>query len=437
MRRRRPRRRRRWKPVLRPRAGRRLPRELRAARVGRLARELPLGLDDPGFEVLLRRIDEGPVHQGNQVEVFTRGEDAFAAMRRAIGEARREVLVESYIWRDDATGQAFLDDLGAAVGRGARVRALADALGSFATRDDFWADLERRGIEAHLYNPLLARLWLQLYRDHRKLLVIDREVAFTGGMNIGEEYGSYPLPAWKARRARGATRTKRELRDTHLRVTGPVAWEMAVVFSEGWLRSAGAPFEIEPLDAAAEEADGARVLVLDARPNRGYGEAAAVLAAIVAAARERVWITNAYFAPRSEALPILGAAVARGVDVRLLLPGRTDVPLVRHAGHGYFRELLARGVRIFEYQAAILHAKSLVADGRVSVVGSTNLDFRSFHFNAECNLVVLDRETGRHLEAAFEEDLTRSEEITAQAWARRPALHKAGDRAARWLSPLL
>ncbi len=431
--RRRRRRRRRWKAVLRPRAGRRLPRELRAARVGRLARELPLGLDDPGFEVLLRRIDEGPVHQGNQVEVFTRGEDAFAAMRRAIGEARREVLVESYIWRDDATGQAFLDDLAAAVARGVRVRALADALGSFATRDDFWADMERRGIAARLYNPLLARLWLQLYRDHRKLLVIDREVAFTGGMNIGEEYGSYPLGSVRAPGHRQA----REWRDTHLRVAGPVAWEMAVVFSEGWLRAGGEPFPIEALDTALESGPGARAMVLDARPNRGYGEAAAVLAAIVSAARERVWITNAYFAPRPGAAPILGEAVGRGVDVRLLLPGKTDLPLVRHAGHGYFRDLLARGVRIFEYRTAILHAKSMVADGRVSVVGSTNLDFRSFHFNAECNLVVLDRATGRRLEEAFEADLASAEEIEADAWARRSPFHKAGDRAARWLSPLL
>ncbi len=424
---------RRWKPVLRPPAGRRLPRELRAARVGRLARELPGGLDDPGFEVLLRRIDEGPVHRGNQVELFTRGENAFAAMRRAIAEAREEVLVESYIWRDDATGRAFLDDLAAAAARGVRVRALADALGSFATRGELWADMERRGIEARLFHPLLAKIWLQLYRDHRKILVVDRRVAFTGGMNIAEEYGSYPLPS-VSRRMR---RLRKSWRDTHLQVTGPVAWEMALVFSEGWLRAGGEPFRIDPLDTAREAGEGARVLVLDARPNRGYGEAAAVLAAIVAAARERVWITNSYFAPRPGAVPILGEAVARGVDVRLLLPGHSDVPLVRHAGHGYFRELLARGVRIFEYQAAILHAKSMVADGRAAVVGSTNLDFRSFHFNAECNLVVLDRETGRRLEEAFEEDLAHSEEITPEAWARRAPLHKAGDRAARWLSPLL
>jgi cardiolipin synthase len=177
--------------------------------------------------------------------------------------------------------------------------------------------------------------------------------------------------------------------------------------------------------------------VLESRPSRGYVESAAVLAAIVAAARERVWITNAYFAPRRIALDILGRAAARGVDVRLLLPGRTDVPLVRHAGHGYYRGLLARGVRVFEYQPAILHAKTLVADGKVSVVGSSNLDFRSFQFNGECNLVILDRATGGAMEEAFRRDLAQAQEVDAEAWVRRPVYHRVGDRLARLLAPVL
>jgi len=408
------------------------------------SRALPDGLADPGFEHLLQEIDESPVHRGNRVSVFTRGEEAFAAMREAIAAARREVLVESYIWRDDSTGRAFLDDLAKAAARGVTVRALADALGSFGTRREFWLEMERRGIEARRFHPLVRGLWNQVFRDHRKILVVDRRVGFTGGMNIAEEYGSFPsrsklsaprAPSASAGAGEGAA--VRAWRDTHVRVEGPVAWEMAVVFAEGWDRARGKPFTLEPLEVSASAGDGARILVLDARPRRGYAEAAAVLAAIVAAARRRVWITNAYFAPRLAAVRILGAAVRHGVDVRLLLPGKTDVPLVRHAGHGYYRALLERGVRIFEYRDSILHAKSMVADGHASVVGSTNLDFRSFHFNAECNLVILDPATGRRLEEVFEEDLQGAEEITLDAWNRRGTLHKLGDRAARWLSPLL
>ncbi|HSL85194.1 MAG TPA: phospholipase D-like domain-containing protein [Thermoanaerobaculia bacterium] len=442
-------------PIPRPRAGRRLPRPLRAAFVGVRARALPDGLADPGFEDLLQEIDDGPVHRGHRVRVFTRGEEAFAAMREAIAAARREVLVESYIWRDDSTGRAFLDDLARAAARGVTVRALADALGSFGTRREFWREMERRGIEARRFHPLVPELWNQVFRDHRKILVVDRRVGFTGGMNIAEEYGSFPSrsklsaasspsapadPSARSARSGGSPdegAAVRAWRDTHVRVEGPVAWEMAVVFAEGWDRARGKPFTLDPLEVPSSPGDGARILVLDARPRRGYAEAAAVLAAIVAAARRRVWITNAYFAPRLAAVRILGAAVRHGVDVRLLLPGKTDVPLVRHAGHGYYRALLERGVRIFEYQDSILHAKSMVADGHASVVGSTNLDFRSFHFNAECNLVILDPATGRRLEEVFEEDLEGAEEISLEAWNRRGTLHKLGDRAARWLSPLL
>jgi cardiolipin synthase len=185
------------------------------------------------------------------------------------------------------------------------------------------------------------------------------------------------------------------------------------------------------------EDSGARVLVLDARPMRGNREAAAALVAVAAAARRRLWITNAYFAPGHTAIRVLGDAARRGVDVRLLLPGRSDVPIVRHAGHGYFADLLRRGVRIFEYQAAVLHAKSLVTDGYLAVVGSTNLDFRSFLFNAECNLVVLDAPFAARLERDFADDLAHATEIIPGAWRRRPLLHRAGDRLARQLSPVL
>lgn len=317
-------------------------------------RDLTDGLADPGFEALLCEIDDSVVHHGNRIEIYISGDEAFAAMREAIRGAERELLVESYIWRDDATGRELLDELAEAAARGVTVRALADALGSFETRREFWREMTARGIETRRFHPLVPELWNQIYRDHRKILVADRRIAFTGGMNIMEESGSFPLGGGSHRAAPAGAG---QWRDTHLRVTGPAAREMAVVFAEGWERARGTPFEIgpppEPEGGPSMRADdGARVLVLDSRPNRGYAEAASILTAIVTAARERVWITNAYFAPRRAAVRILGEAARRGVDVRLLLPGVTDVPLVRHAGHGSYRALLDRGVRIFEYQPA-------------------------------------------------------------------------------------
>jgi cardiolipin synthase len=421
------RRRRYFRPVLRPAPGRKLPPELRIGRVERLAEGLPQGIEDPGFELLLRRIDGAPFFGGNEVEVYFNGRSAFSAMRDAVRSARKEILLESYIFKDDSTGRLFLAEIQAAADRGVKVRVLADAVGSYETKAEFWQEMESHGIEFFLFHPLFKSMWYQPFRDHRKILVIDREMAFTGGMNIGEEYGS-----WRRRPKPGET-----WRDTHVRVKGPAAWEMAVVFSEGWIHSGGTVIEIDPLPGEAIEAPGVRVLVLDSRPKRGQAESAAVMAAIAAAARRSLWITNAYFAPGRRAIETLGEAAARGVDVRLLLPGKSDVPIARRAGHGHFGALLERGVRIFEYQTAILHAKTLVADGLVSVVGSTNLDFRSFLFNAECDLLMMDAATAALMEKAFLTDLETSQEIRLADWRRRSWTEKLGDRAARWLSPLL
>ncbi len=415
------------RPILRPFPGHKLPPDLRMGGVEKIAAALPQGLEDPGFETLLRRIDGAPFFGGNRVDVFFNGRDAFGAMRESGEAAESEILLESYIFKDDSTGRQFLAGMRAAAERGLTVRVLADALGSASTRAEFWQEMESHGIEVRLFHPLFKGFWYQPFRDHRKILVLDRRVAFTGGMNIGEEYGSL-----RRRPKPGET-----WRDTHVRVTGPAAWQMAVVFSEGWTHSDGEPITIDPLPSSEAEAPGSRIMVLDSRPNRGQAESAAALAAISSAARKTLWITNAYFAPGQRGVDVLSDAAARGVDVRLLLPGKTDVPIVRRAGHGYYTQLLKRGVRIFEYQAAILHAKTLVADGLVSVVGSTNLDFRSFVFNAECDLLMICPTTAATLEKAFLNDLDDAKEIQRDDWLRRPLHTKIGDRMARWLSPFL
>ena len=416
------RRRRLWRARVRPFSGHKLPPELRPQNIRALAADLPDGLRDPGFRTLLSRVDQSAILGGNRVDVYFDGPSAFVAMEEAIELAQTEILAESYIWKDDATGRRIFEALTRAVERGVTVRVLADAWGSLSTRRSYWKEMRRRGVEVRLFNPLFPYLITQPLRDHRKILVIDRRIAFSGGMNVADEYcvgagGKEDLP-W---------------RDTHARVEGPGAWEMATVFSEAWIAAGGSDLALQPL-APPEDAP-VRVLVLDSRPGRGHGETASVLAAAVGAAREKIWVTNAYFAPRRRAIDALGAATRRGVDVRLLLPGRTDVPLVRHAGHGWYGSLRDLGVRIFEYQPAILHAKTAVVDDYLSVVGSSNLDFRSFHFNAECNFLVLDDGVGKTMSAAFERDLESAVEIGA-AW--KPSLrHRIGDTFAKMLGPVL
>ncbi len=407
---------------LRPRMNRVLPVELQSESVGLLVEGLPEGIRDDGFERLVTRIDTGPIHHGNEVQLFFRGEEALDSVCREIENATEEVLLETYILRDDATGRKILKLLAGAVARGVRVRVLVDAYGSWSTKSSFWREMQNSGIEARRFHPFWSHLKSFFFRDHRKIIVVDRRVSFTGGMNVANEYGSsrhHQNTSW---------------RDTHVRIEGPTSWEMALVFNEGWERAGGKPLQIPSL--APTNHGGAKTLVLDSCFGRGHDETAAVLAALVAGARKRLWITNSYFAPNQMAIRLLKRAAQRGVDVRLLLQGQTDMPLVHYAGHGNYSELLAGGVKIFEYQSAILHAKTLVVDDYASVIGSSNLDFRSFYFNAECNVLIFDEMTGETMAQQFQEDLKQSTEIRLETWSRRPLLHRLRDILARSLSPL-
>lgn len=424
-----------WKPVPRPRPRRALPAR---RRVERLATELPQGINDPAFLELLHRIDQSPILPARRLEVYTDGNRALVEMIDAIDQAGEEVLLQSYIFKDDSTGHAVVEALGKAVERGVRVRVLADAVGSVETREEFWQRLEKKRIAFRLFHPLRYP-WLILFRDHRKILVVDRAIAFTGGMNIAEEYGSGLTRHHGSEALRSPAPQSGETttwRDTHLRVDGPAAWEFAVVFRESWLSADGPPFDLPSL-AEPEAEWGARCLVLDSRAGRGHRETALVLRAAVAAARRRIWITNAYFAPSWAALRTLCRASRRGVDVRLMLPGKSDVPRLQNAARGSYTHLLRHGVRIFEYQPVVLHAKTLVIDGHFSVVGSSNLDFRSFSFNSECNLAVFDDDVAFRLEGAFQQDLVHAREIDRTEWEKRPLRQRLRERFARWLSPLL
>lgn len=420
---------------LHPAARRRLPVELRPAGVSATAEALARGIRDPDFEQLLERIDGGPLVPALRIVPFFDGDVAMSAMRQAIASARSEVLIEAYIFADDDTGQSFAEALGEAARRGVSTRVLADAFGSFQTRATFWSELERQGVVVRHFHPLLSRIFWHPFRDHRKLLVVDREIAFIGGMNIAEEYARRRKPA--------ATPADSELvmRDTHLLAEGPVARSLAAVFEEGWRRARGAALPSQ-LDGDARkscetDSEEPSLLVIDSRPGRGLRERAAIFAAVLGAARDFVWLTVGYFAPDRDAMVHLERAAARGCDVRLLLPGPTDVPVVRHAGHARYQRLLDAGLRIWEYTPSVLHAKSMVVDGYLSVVGSANLDVRSWRLNAECGLLALDASLASSLSKAFLVDLESSEEIDATAWRRRGRLHRLGDRLAGLLTPFL
>jgi len=453
------------------------PREVRTYRAWGVARRFTEGVRDPAFRELLQQIDGGPMHQCPPPVLLPDGAEAFRTMITAIDAAQDEVLLETYILRDDLLGASVQQALVRAATRGVRTYVLADAVGSMGTPARFWDSLTGQGVAVRHFHRFWHHPFAALRRDHRKLLVCDRGVAFTGGMNIGEEYGS-------------SIRARHDVwRDTFVQVEGSVARELAAVFAEGWDRARGLALPgleyvswsdaVEASPQQNVEGIGARavsrrwqqvvqrqvqrqlgrqhdrrhgrrvrrvievatpedraVLVLDPRPGRGQHEMLSVLSALLGGARERLWITTPYFAPPSRALTFLIHAARRGVDVRLLLPGaRTDVSLIRHAAHGAYRQLLESGVRVFEYERATLHAKTMVVDGHASLIGSSNLDFRSFWLNAECNVLVLDDACAAELEGSFRADLAGSREITREEWRQRTWSHRLLDttaRALRW-----
>ena len=453
----------------------RAPREVRTYRAWGAARRFTDGVRDSAFRELVQLIDGGPMHQCPPPVLLPDGVQAFQAMIAAIDAARDEVLLETYILRDDRLGESVQHAMIRAAARGVRTNVLADAVGSMKTGDRFWETLIGQGVVVRHFHRMWHHPFEALRRDHRKILVCDRRVAFTGGMNIGEEYGS-------------SIRARHDVwRDTFVQVEGSVARELAAVFAEGWDRAQGPDLpgleyvswsETEATSPQAQSGavgplrlrralqqkvqqklqqqlgprrdrrrgrrvrsvideaapDGRAVLVLDPRPGRGQREMLGVLAALIGGARKRLWITTPYFAPPTRALTLLLAAAQHGVDVRLLLPSeRTDVPLVRHAAHGAYRRLLNGGVRLFEYQRATLHAKTVVIDGYVSLIGSSNLDFRSFWLNAECNVLVFDDGCAAALESSFQEDLANSREITKDEWGQRTWTHRLLDTTARSL----
>lgn len=310
-----------------------IPRELRAWRAWGVARRLVAGVRDPHFRDLVQRIDGGPLHLCSPVTLLTDGETAFTRMREAIESAREEVLLETYILRDDQLGESVRQALLAAARRGLRVCVLADAVGSMSTAEDFWRSLENGGVEVRLFQRVWTHPLEALRRDHRKLLVVDRRIGFTGGMNIGEEYGSSVMRRRRVEREGW----RAAWRDTFIALHGTVVRELAAVFAEGWDRAGGRDLPgleyvswtdgiVHPpvgwrrtltphawqsrwlmqrghhrdrvrgrrvrRDAPAVGPAASVAMVMDPRPGRGQREMLTVLSALTGGARRRLWITT-------------------------------------------------------------------------------------------------------------------------------------------------
>jgi cardiolipin synthase len=363
---------------------------------------------------------EGPWFRvgGDEVLYLRDGEEAFPAMLKAIGAAEREVLLEFYWISPGRIGRRFRDALVERASAGVAVRVLYDSVGSRGMSDEWWRPLVFAGGLVHEYHPILPfrgsfTLSHLMQRDHRKILVVDGEIAFTGGINLGDEW----LPAADG----GAA-----WRDDGIAVRGKVALEMRALFYRTWRRVTR---ELAPLGARLGGRRDRLVYVLASQRRRRRSIHGEYLLRI-REARRSIDLANAYFVPDFAVRHALYRAVARGVRVRVLLPEVSDVPGVQFAVEALFDRFLDRGIEIHALPPPMLHAKTAIVDGRFVTIGSYNLDERSWRRNLEANLAVVDEPFAAHVTGSFERDLARATRIDRIVWRKRSLVR----RGAEWLA---
>ena len=347
----------------------------------------------------------------NKVQLLESGRKTFQKILDSVSSARKIICIEFYIFKDDDTGKKLAELLKEKARQGVRVYLLYDHFGSFLTARSFWSDLKKAGVKIRVSHPFKwSALRGYIYRNHQKLLVIDGKKAFTGGFNIADEYHGY----FKKR--------KTLWRDTGIYLEGPIASTLLNIFRKSWTTWKG---EKISWDIKYETLDhGVPVIPIFANSGRARRKMRRLLIYSIKNAKENIFLTTAYFIPSKRILRALIRAAKRGVTLRLLLPGKSDVMPVLYAGQSYYTKLLKAGIEIYSYQGVVLHAKTTVFDGCWSIIGSANLDFQSLRRNEESNVGILDRDFSRQMVELFQKDVRNSLRIDAGSWVKRPFYQK-------------
>ena len=382
-----------------------------------------------------------PLTVGNSAALLNDGPASYRAMFDALERARDHINVEFYIIEDDATGKAFSDTLLRKAAAGVSVNLMYDSVGCTDTPAEFFGRLRAGGVKVLEYNPVnplkARRGWSVNNRNHRKVVIVDGGVAFTGGINISDVYssassgGSSPVRGSSAA-SRGGIGPRMGMgsapegkartvgwRDTNVRIEGPAVEQLQRLFMETWTKQGGAALPQRAWFPALKAAGEHPVRILASGPGDPVPAIYVSLLSAIGLAEKSVHLTMAYFVPDRQTIDALKDAAARGVDVKLLLPSYTDFWAVFHAGRSHYADLLEAGVKIYERQQALLHAKTAVIDGVWSTVGSSNMDWRSYLHNEEVNAVILGADFGRQSETVFEADLRDSVRVEREAWGQR------------------
>jgi cardiolipin synthase len=373
---------------------------------------------------LSRRSIEGisgiPFTDGNKLTLL-KERDSFTAIFDAVRNAREFICLAFYIFRNDETGTELGEILRQKASEGVRVYLLYDHFGSIGTPAKFWKYLGESGVRIRASRPFKwTAPFRYVRRDHRKLIIVDGLYAFTGGLNIANEYRGYHFIR------KGLNRKKKGWRDTGIFLEGPIAATLFEEFRKSWQVWKGGA--IPSINNTRFFKEGLPVLPIFASSAKGRRKMRKLLYFSIARSRKSIYLTTAYFIPSRRMLQILEDAVARGVDVKLLVPGRSDVTAVLYAARAYYAKLLKAGVGIYTYSGEILHAKTAVFDGVWSIIGSTNLDFQSLRRNDEGNVGIVDEDFGSQMCETFYEDMRNSGRVDLGEWVKRPLCEKIKER---------
>ena len=367
-----------------------------------------LRITEPSFRATLVGYTSGAVLGGNKIDVLLNGDEIFPAKLEAIRSARKTITYAQYVFEEGAPAADTAQALAERCRAGVKVHVLIDAVGSLQMPSQYRDTLTEAGCEVASYRPLTPWTFDRAnYRNHRRILVVDGRVGITGGSGTSGKWS-------------GNGKQEGQWRDTDMRVEGPVAGQLQGAFAENWLEATGVAlggpdYFPRPIEAKGD----VESHIVRSSPVGGSVEMYTMFLLAMAAARRTIYITNPYFVPDDKMIETLIQARQRDVRVVLLLPGAIDHNLVRQASRSQLGRLLQAGIQIHEYQAALLHSKTMVIDSVWATVGSTNLDRRSFELNEELDLVVYGGDIARRLERVFVADLERSRPVTYEQWKNR------------------
>lgn len=370
-------------------------------------------VNDPQFLRTMGVLLGPTIIKGNSVRYLENGDEIFPAMLDAIHSARKSITFETYIYWSGTIGQRFADALRERAQNGVKVHVLLDWVGSAKMDQALIDELKRGGVEVERYHrPSWYNATRINNRTHRKLLIVDGRVGFTGGVGIADQW-------------RGDAQDARHWRDAHFRIEGPAVSEFQAVFMDNWTKATGRVLHSADYFPEIGNAGDMPAQMFSSSPSGGSDSMHLMYLLSIAAARKSILLSSSYFVPDELAIKALADAARRGVSVRIITPGdHIDTEVVRRASRARWGELLKAGIEIYEYQPTMFHCKIMVVDGFLVSAGSTNFDTRSFRLNDEANLNVYDQAFAQRMTAVFEKDLARSRRVTLQQWQDRPLQEK-------------